>query len=322
MSRRGIAAALHAGKLHRPSDIPEEAENPQVYQQNVEGTDVNGARFTSGARNVRHAVGAIHRMKHAKTKRSMVGRQISWFLERWYPEDGGLVDESQKKIMQKAVHERVIIQETAVRQLAERQGIKDVLISGTLFTIMMTLYFTVILLQRRIEDAFALEYSIKEYVRGIKYLDQTGSANTLRSIHDHDALWTWMEDGYVPALNPVQEWYNGDVYSETETGFFLEYNRLIGGVKMIQQRVDPCACENFDETELEKCGYCPANYNEFYPTVWPKYSKSTTSEAPFGPSYDPEKYVFHAEELNGKGGFVCVLPPDRKKALLTLQELK
>jgi hypothetical protein len=52
-------------------------------------------------------------------------------------------------------------------------------------------------------------------------------------------IFDWIQTGLLPQIFPKQEWYNGDLYNEFEKNYFLEYNRIVGGVKLIQRRVDP-----------------------------------------------------------------------------------
>eukprot|EP00854_Cymbomonas_tetramitiformis_P016004 gene16004-18978_t len=121
--------------------------------------------------------------------------------------------------------------------------------------------------------------------------------NVIDDVKDYETLWLWLEQGYLPALFPEPEWYNGDEYSMEEGGYFLEYNRLIGGFKMVQSRVQSCDCgDNSTLTSHEK----------------------TESREPFGPEWDPEKYEYNDEY----GGFTVIIPPHRQLAELTLAELK
>lgn len=244
---------------------------------------------------------------------------LMWLWERM---SGSLaVDEDREKVMRDQASTRLIMRRTALKWLTSRQQKKDIVFSGAMFLLMMLNYFYITYEQKQVRDAFALEYAVKHYMERIEYIEpEECEGNIIDDVKDYETLWLWLEQGYLPALFPEQEWYNGDEFSEEEQGYFLEYNRLIGGFKMVQSRVKSCECgDNSTLTSDEKadCG-CPAWFSSFYPVVYPNLKPETESKEAFGPEWDPGKYEYDTNY----GGHTIIIPPSQKLAEKTLAELK
>jgi len=129
-----------------------------------------------------------------------------------------------------------------------------------------------------------------------------------------ESFFNWMENGLISLLFPEEAWYNGDEFDETEVGYILHFNRLVGGFHLVQQRVK----------SESACGTTPRFCN-FYPTIHGEYSfPSTASQTPFGPAWDTAKYKFTPDtvgEYNG-GGYMVDFPLVRDLAFSKVRELR
>ncbi|KAK3248640.1 hypothetical protein CYMTET_41895 [Cymbomonas tetramitiformis] len=228
---------------------------------------------------------------------------------------GLLMRKAQRKVMDLTAKDRVIRKTSATEVLVARQGRKDVLLSASLFLFVMFVYFSVVISQRRVEDSFNMEFAIKDYVSSLEYETEL-SEHVLDDIRDYTALWSWIDQAYLPALFPEPQWYNGDDFTKEESGYFLQYNRLIGGFKMVQQRVASVSCVKTSESR-NTGENCPGRFNKFYPNLW----MDDTSEEAYGPAHDPNKYTFDPDELAGDGGFPVFVAPDKKEAHIVIAEL-
>eukprot|EP00854_Cymbomonas_tetramitiformis_P020036 gene20036-23980_t len=184
-------------------------------------------------------------------------RTRSWFLwlwERVSKSSSVAVDEDREKVMRDQASSRIIMRRNALTWLTARQQKKDIIFSASIFLLMMMNYFFITCEQKQVRDAFALEYAVKHYMERIEYVEpEECEGNVIDDIKDYETLWLWLEQGYLPSLFPDPEWYNGDDFELEEQGYFLEYNRLIGGFKMVQSRVDACNCgDKSDLTRDEK----------------------------------------------------------------------
>ena len=73
------------------------------------------------------------------------------------------------------------------------------------------------------------------------------TSQTIKSIYDRiscpeiDCWWfqDWMETGLLETVFPEETWYNGDKYTQREKYYLLGYNKLVGGFRVTQSRVDP-----------------------------------------------------------------------------------
>lgn len=96
-------------------------------------------------------------------------------------------------------------------------------------------------------------------------------------------IFDWIQTGLLPRIFPKQQWYNGDFFTDFEKDYFLEYNKVVGGVKLTQRRVDPQLCEK-SESELvdwftehyydpivegNSNAKCSAHFDEYYPVLFP-----------------------------------------------------
>lgn len=67
----------------------------------------------------------------------------------------------------------------------------------------------------------------------------------------------------MPNVFP-NEWYNGDPYSTSESGYILDYNRLVGGLLIVQKRggkARTCVQPRFNSTFSSYDGFYPDCYS-------------------------------------------------------------
>jgi hypothetical protein len=134
----------------------------------------------------------------------------------------------------------------------------------------------------------------------------TGASN-IRNVNSFENFWTYLETGLVGGLFPAQEWYNGAPFNADERGFLLNYNKLVAGFSLIQQRVDTNAT----------CAHSK-RFSSFLPTCWPALSTETMTSIPFGPEYSPAQFKADPETGNFRIGF----PLDADLSGRMIQELK
>eukprot|EP00929_Paragymnodinium_shiwhaense_P109979 TRINITY_DN7662_c0_g1_i1.p1 TRINITY_DN7662_c0_g1~~TRINITY_DN7662_c0_g1_i1.p1 ORF type:complete len:913 (-),score=208.40 TRINITY_DN7662_c0_g1_i1:304-3042(-) len=134
------------------------------------------------------------------------------------------------------------------------------------FTLLLITSFSIMALQRNnavqiraVEDS--LRYDVTENTRFAYAAGwPTKSIDDLSSYAD---FWHWMRDGLIPLLfKDVNEFSEGSEgltsYSELEKqvptgekGFWMRYNRIVGGIRLAQERSDPVKCRLLPELKLE-----------------------------------------------------------------------
>lgn len=147
-------------------------------------------------------------------------------------------------------------------------------------------------------------------------------------------FWTWLRGPVAGGLYP-DEWYNGDVYTESEEGYILNYLRLVGGVQLRQARVSDSSCTERryvdsvlpDPTTGEKL----PRFDTKDETCYAEFSIARQDTSPFGPN-GTAKYFWsdgwHSLDglygwgpSYGDGGYVVELPVNRTAALAKIEEL-
>jgi hypothetical protein len=215
-----------------------------------------------------------------------------------------------KELDKDTASQMVIYREEAVEHLRTRIRAKRDTIAGLFYISAFMLFFGVLIDQKSVRDSFELEHAMSEYFKDKEGTCVHGKCtfNDLQSMED---IFDWMETGLLETVFPQEVWYNGDEYTEKEKYYLLGYNKLVGGFRITQSRVDPNAGD---------C-YPTERFHEFYPTCWPAYSDAAASNTPFGPPHDPEKYVYDVDDV-GNGGYFVRFRLDRQLAYLKLAELR
>jgi len=224
-----------------------------------------------------------------------------------------LFSRSQEALVNERVLGMEIRRRGAIAWLRERLLRKEAVMAGIVYILFMTTYFYIVLDQTRVADAHKLEFSLRNYLTSTgepQNGDEIGDATTFAEITGDEELWYWLENGLLDALFPETSWYNGDPWQAKDQDFIMHYNRLIGGFKMVQRRVQ----DDWDGCIKSK------RFNGFYDTCWPAYSDASKQTTPYGPEHDPGKYVWEDDPYGG--GYSVELSLDRKKAYLTIDELK
>ena len=128
----------------------------------------------------------------------------------------------------------IVTKESMLRQ--KRQARADLTREAVKYICMMTLYFYVMLYCRRsVSDAFTLTESLRTAL----VEENFGDANekTYEDIATYEEFYSWARDVFTPALLP-DEYYDGSSIPD-EKKRVTYYNRIVGGVRMRQQRVTP-----------------------------------------------------------------------------------
>jgi hypothetical protein len=185
----------------------------------------------------------------------------------------------------------------ATKCVQKRHAQKIFLFDLVVYLIFMSVYFMTLVSQFQITSSFELERSMRDYMK----------QEDLESVKTLEDAFDYLEQKLLPQLFPNDNWYNGDAYAEDEKGFILNYNKLVAGFSLIQQRVD---------TNVT----CVASkrFAEFLPECWPALSPESTSSAVFGQQRNPIQYMPDA----GTSEFSQTFPLDSELSMFMLNELK
>jgi len=108
---------------------------------------------------------------------------------------------------------------------------------------------------RGVEDS--IEFDISENAN-FAYTGDYAGHKTIMDVNSYADFWSWMNEGFLPLLfqqsNSFHEGYNAsdlrfqaasvDV-KPRDRGFILNYNRVIGGMRLVQERTDPARCTTY-----------------------------------------------------------------------------
>lgn len=221
---------------------------------------------------------------------------------------------------------RVLKVEQTIDQLKKRMVKKEKLISCVFYFTFMLTFIGISIAQRNITDSYKMEYVLSTQIKGLK--DVNG--NLYSDVSDFGGIFDWIQTGLLPQIFPKQEWYNGDLYNEFEKNYFLEYNRIVGGVKLIQRRVDPQLCDKTDNTVVDwyhehygdasSGAKCSAHFDQYYPVLFPNLDLSTASALAYGPAQDHEKYNWEKDSYGG--GFFVFTGTESTTVYKLMEELR
>ena len=104
------------------------------------------------------------------------------------------------------------------------------------------------------------------------------------------AVWDWITGAIVPAVYSNAK-YNRETKLQYEKNFMAQYNRVIGGMFLIQKRrlrtnSGPCA-DGENAFPEGNCGACNTKFDTFYPVCYTN-ELDESSEVTFGPKAVPE----------------------------------
>ena len=175
----------------------------------------------------------------------------------------------------------------------------------SVFLLFLLCYVTMLKLQLNIEDSYVMEEGMRSSLQGLSTgftIDATldtqtsGISGSLADDVSWDAVvdasyfWDWVTSAIVPAV------YNNNKYNQEgklpyEKNFMAQYNRVIGGMFLIQKRrlrtnSGPCAD---GETPFPEgnCGACNTKFDAFYPVCYTD-ELDESSAVTFGPKAVPE----------------------------------
>ena len=95
------------------------------------------------------------------------------------------------------------------------------------FLVFFGLYCAILLSQINPGVIFGLDESLRQRV-----VDEDGQLQQVTVLED---LYTYLIQQIMPNVFPAQ-WYNNDSFSTNESGYILEYNKLVGGLLIVQER--------------------------------------------------------------------------------------
>lgn len=231
-----------------------------------------------------------------------------------------------KELDRDTANQMVIIREDVVDHLRTRIRAKRDSIAGLFYIGAFLLFFVVLLKQKGVRDSYELEHAMSEYFKHKEGQCASGPC-TFTDLETMDDIFDWMETGLLETVFPQEVHYNGDLYADNERYYLLGYNKLVGGFRLTQKRVD---------ANVGSC-FPTERFLAFYPTCYPAFddvkpdidvadvpgfhSPYSESSRPYGPPHDPEKYVYDTDDV-GNGGFFVKFRLDRELAYLKLAELK
>ena len=112
------------------------------------------------------------------------------------------------------------------------------------------LYFFILTLQLDVSSVYRIDEALRQSV-----IDEGGA---LQDVTDHGAFFQYLEETIMPNVFPG-EWYNSEPLATADTGFVLDYNKLVGGLLVTQKRgtlLPACKLPYFDSY--------PSPYENFY----------------------------------------------------------
>lgn len=168
----------------------------------------------------------------------------------------------------------------------------------------------------------------------LNYLIRDDQINYLTPADITD-VWTVIEMVVVPMLLPERH-DNGDlITTPTERLMVTGQNRLLGGIRMRQVRVDAQECDVASLCEDDpECEFLTTpGASEIFAECYPEYTKSSEMKTPF--TYGSQTMNWSSKEENveqmvyfaayasyGGGGYVVDLPLDHQAAASRLYELR
>ena len=101
------------------------------------------------------------------------------------------------------------------------------------------LYCAILISQIHPEQIFALDESLRQRV-----VDESGQLQQVTVLED---FFTYLSNTIMPGVFPGQ-WYNNANFTTAESGYVLDYNKLVGGLLIVQERglpTSPCRVPYF-----------------------------------------------------------------------------
>eukprot|EP00294_Goniomonas_avonlea_P013144 CAMPEP_0114544746 /NCGR_PEP_ID=MMETSP0114-20121206/3037_1 /TAXON_ID=31324 /ORGANISM="Goniomonas sp, Strain m" /LENGTH=628 /DNA_ID=CAMNT_0001729139 /DNA_START=8 /DNA_END=1894 /DNA_ORIENTATION=- len=141
------------------------------------------------------------------------------------------------------------------------------------FCVFVVLYLVMISLQLNAGVSYIIDSSLRQFIR------HQGGLDNVISLDD---WWTYADTEFQILFQ--DKWYNGQAFTTNETGYVLDYNKLIGGVLIQQKRgiVTKNGCSEY---------LGPSAYTVFYPDCY-----SGELEGP-GVEFGEHKSTLTADEL-------------------------
>jgi len=115
--------------------------------------------------------------------------------------------------------------------------------------VFISVYITLTWMHEQFSTVFAVEHAVSSELLSSPFGEHS---RTFHGIHDINTFWGWLDESLLKTI-VIQEDSLGHTIPESEWGFFAQYDRLVGGVRMTQHR-----------TIQQKCPYGPLRQQIFY----------------------------------------------------------
>jgi hypothetical protein len=110
--------------------------------------------------------------------------------------------------------------------------------SFALVMIFFCVFLWMMMLHESVSNVFPLERSLKHQLTEYKF---GAHSHTFLDIHDSDVFWEWVELALEPALVNHED-VLGHTLPHSEWGYLAKFNKVIGGIRLLQDRGSKEAC--------------------------------------------------------------------------------
>jgi len=163
------------------------------------------------------------------------------------------------------------------------------------FTIMMVFVYAVMMTSHNpISTMFAAEDSVAFGIEEDAEFARTNDNHGHKTIYDVDSeaeFWSWMLEGFVPLMNGQgTDWSEGvdednplmvantEEVPVLERGFFLNYNRIIGGIRVRQERSWVTECDSTSDLSMFYNKSCVGGLDyQLWPETWQAFETTNAT---------------------------------------------
>ena len=271
------------------------SKRPNVYKKNQK----NVTSYDNALRNYDYIAQQM-KLKHDEIKDRDV---ITWSKDQF-----GLINEVLEEL-----HENFLQSQQRRRRFAGKMFLTEMLHYGIFLVALVSMAF--LSTTNNDQSDFYFLKSINDAFISGSYVGST--TVTFDSIVDGNNYFEWLENTFIPSIH-INQWYNGDPYSETDLNFVGNYNRFVGGIRMKQIRVKDNEC-TIAKSMKKNIPFCISeSIKEDKTTYGPadifKYSDDD-EESTFQSNFDQQEY--------SKGGFIIDIQlNDFNETMETISTLK
>jgi len=120
---------------------------------------------------------------------------------------------------------------------------------------------------------------------------------SIEDVHDTKLFWQWVENGLLPTVVNQRDAL-GHALPESEWGYLTEYNRIIGGIRLVQTRSAKTRCPHGIASHLYSDCY-PAATGSLQRFGAPACTAQAASRS--GTCYNASKYVGRVDMVHDEG---------------------